>query len=131
MSTEPQGSPTIRCRVRFRRVHRGRKQVRETESKPSPKKVEQVPRISRLMALAIVFDDLVREGKIENYAKLARLGQVSRARISQIMTLLNLAPDIQEVVLSGMVAAREPVLFRVATVMAWENQRRRLAGGST
>ena len=53
-----------------------------------------IPRISRLMALAIKFDNLIREGKIADYAALARLGHVSRARITLLMHLLDLAPDI-------------------------------------
>ena len=50
------------------------------------------------MALAIRCDELIRSGVIENYAAIARLGHVTRARVSQIMNLLNLAPDIQEAV---------------------------------
>jgi hypothetical protein len=48
------------------------------------------------MALAIHFDGLLRSGTITDHAHLARLGKVSRARISQILNLLHLAPDIQE-----------------------------------
>jgi hypothetical protein len=48
------------------------------------------------MALALRFEGLIRTGQILNYAELARLGHVSRARISQITCLLLLAPDIQE-----------------------------------
>ena len=55
-----------------------------------------IPRIARLMALAIRCDDLVREGAVRDYAELARLGQVTRARMTQIMNLLWLAPDLQE-----------------------------------
>ena len=44
-----------------------------------------VPRISKLMALAIRFDALVRHGEVRDYADLARLGYVTRARITQIM----------------------------------------------
>ena len=40
-----------------------------------------VPRISRLMALAIRMQDLVDTGEVADYADLARLAQVSRARI--------------------------------------------------
>ena len=58
-----------------------------------------VPRVARLMALAIRFDGLVRSGAVTDYADLARLGHVSRARISQIMNLLLLAPSIQEQIL--------------------------------
>jgi hypothetical protein len=48
------------------------------------------------MALAIRFEGLLRRGTLTDQAELARLGQVSRARISQILSLLHLAPDIQE-----------------------------------
>ena len=51
------------------------------------------------MALAIRFDDLVRRGEVSDYADLARLGYVTRARITQIMCLLHLAPNIQEALL--------------------------------
>jgi hypothetical protein len=53
------------------------------------------------MALALRFEQLLCEGKIRNYAELARLGHVSRARVSQIMRLLSLAPTIQEALLTG------------------------------
>ena len=55
-----------------------------------------MPRISRLMALAIRFEELLENGTAADYADLARMGKVSRARMTQIMNLLNLAPDIQE-----------------------------------
>lgn len=55
-----------------------------------------IPRVARLMALAIRFDQLIRDGVVADFADLARLGHVSRARVTQIMNLLNLAPDIQE-----------------------------------
>jgi hypothetical protein len=48
------------------------------------------------MALALRLEGLLRSGAVAHQAELARLGQVSRARISQILNLLHLAPDIQE-----------------------------------
>lgn len=48
------------------------------------------------MALAIRFEELLTSGTVKDYADLARLGGVSRARITQIMNLRLLAPDIQE-----------------------------------
>lgn len=53
-----------------------------------------MPRVSRLMALTIRFDGMVRHGEVRGCADLARLGYVSRAWIAQIMNRLNLAPDI-------------------------------------
>src|SRR5262249_42716425 len=57
------------------------------------------PRIARLLALALRLDQLLKSGVLEDYRQLAELGQVSRARVSQILNLLYLAPDIQEQIL--------------------------------
>ena len=59
----------------------------------------RIPRITRLMALAIKFQDMIDRGEVKDYADLARLGFVTRARVTQIMNLLNLAPQIQEALL--------------------------------
>jgi hypothetical protein len=48
------------------------------------------------MALAIRFDQLISDGDVADQAELARLGQVSRARLTQVMNLLQLAPEIQQ-----------------------------------
>ena len=55
-----------------------------------------VPRIARLLALAWHVEMLVRSGTVSSYAVAAKLGHVSRARMSQILSLLGLAPDLQE-----------------------------------
>jgi hypothetical protein len=88
-----------------------------------------IPRISKLMALAIRFDGLLRRGEIQDYADLARLGLVTRARMTQIMNLLNLAPDIQEDILflprilKGYDPISERDLRPIAAIMDWEKQR--------
>ena len=46
--------------------------------------------------LTALLSQLIRDGHIDDYAELARLGHVTRARMTQIMNLLNLAPEIQE-----------------------------------
>ena len=67
------------------------------------------------MALAIHFDGLIRKGIVRDYADLARLGGVSRARITQIMNLLNLPPWKQEEILflEGTDARRDAVTERI------------------
>ncbi len=87
----------------------------------------RIPRIARLMALAIKFQDMVDRGQVHDYADLARLGYVSRARITQIMNLLNLAPDIQEEILTRLVSngGCERNLRRLVSVVDWSEQRRR------
>jgi hypothetical protein len=59
----------------------------------------RIPRITRLMALAIRFQEMIDRGEVKDYADLARLGFVTRARLTQIMNLTLLAPDIQEKIL--------------------------------
>ena len=97
---------------------------------PVPVETGSTPRISRLMALAIRFDRLLRDGGVKDYAELARLGHVTRARMSQIMGLLNLAPDIQEEILflPKTVKGRDPISARQAIQMSaledWQQQRK-------
>ena len=79
---------------------------------------------SRLMALAIRFDQLIRDGVVADQAELARLGHVSRARVTQIMALLNLATDIQEAVL------HLPLVERGREPVAERDLRRKQTGGS-
>lgn len=91
-------SVTVTSKVHFARAAKGKVEMR-TAMKLVPTPAGRVPRISRLMALAIRFDGLLRRGEVKDYAELARLGHVTRARVTQIMNLLNLAPDIQETLL--------------------------------
>jgi hypothetical protein len=85
-----------------------------------------IPRIARLMALAIRFEGLLREGTIRDHAELARLGRVTRARMAQIMRLLNLAPDIQEQILflPLVQGLNERNLRPIAGRIDWDEQRR-------
>jgi len=101
--------------------------------KPSPQgtiSAGRVPRIARLMALALRFEHLVQSGTVRHYAELARLGQVSRARVTQIMNLLHLAPDIQEAILflPRVHSGRDPVhldhLQALTSILDWRVQRR-------
>jgi hypothetical protein len=85
--------------------------------------------VAKLLALAHRFEGLVRCGAVADYAELACLGQVSRARISQIMSLLCLAPDLQEQVLflPRTERGRDPIQMRhllpIAQVPDWKIQR--------
>jgi hypothetical protein len=84
-----------------------------------------IPRIARLMALAIRFEGLMREGTIRDNAELARRGHVTRARITQIMKLLNLAPDIQEQILflPPIEGLNERNLRQIVNRIDWNEQR--------
>lgn len=90
----------------------------------------RIPRVSRLMALAIHFDRLLREGKVRDQSDLARLAHVTQPRMTQIMNLNHLAPDIQEALLfltptaDGRDAVHERLLRPLAATPDWRQQRR-------
>jgi hypothetical protein len=124
-------SITIEKDIHFRHQARGRHELREgikpLSAAPTP---QRVPRVSRLMALAIRLDGLVRQGQVRDHAELARLGHVTRARISQILSLVHLAPDIQEEILLLQGGSRGADLLLadlrpIAALTDWVTQRRR------
>lgn len=82
--------------IPLRRTSRQRAGRPQKEAEPE---LPRIPRVARLMALAIKFQDMVDRREVKDYADLARLGYVTRARLTQIMNLLLLAPDIQEQIL--------------------------------
>ena len=120
----------VECTLASRRT-RGEPKATPPSGGSSSVASGRVPRIARLMALALRFEQLVRSGAVRDYAELARLGQVSRARITQITSLLHLAPDIQEEILflprvhSGRDRIHLDDLQAVTALLAWQEQRRR------
>ena len=96
------------------------------EADPQKDAPPRIPRIARLMALAIKVQDMVDRGEMRDYAEVARLGHVTRARMTQIMNLLNLAPDIQEQILFAAEGdcPAERRLRELAAHAGWERQRR-------
>lgn len=96
---------------------------------PLRKRQGKIPRVSRLMALAIHFDRLLSEGKADDMSALSKHGRITKARMTQIMNLLNLAPDIQEELLRlpeihlsrGFLTERK--LRPVSSTLDWHTQR--------
>ncbi len=122
---------TVESKIHFERRGRGARRVVANGPSPIPATyVGRAPRITRLMALAIRFDELIRDGEVADYSELARLGNVSRARVTQIMNLLMLAPDIQEQILHlpRVTSGRDSINLRqlqpIALVSDWRKQRR-------
>lgn len=88
-----------------------------------------LPRVTQVMALAIHFQDMIQRGEARDYADLARLGCLTRERMSQIMELVWLAPDIQQEILQfpPSEATRFPIsevaVRKVAGLLSWADQR--------
>lgn len=121
---------TVTTKAHFRLGRKGRKHLHTGNAPVPPVELGRVPRVARMMALAMRYDGLIRGGTITDQAVIARLGHVSRARVTQIMNLLHLAPDIQEEVLflprieRGKEPIQEHELRRIAAVPDWRKQRR-------
>ena len=126
------GPRTVACSFQPRPRRRPSPPPRQSDAVAPPASVPlgRVPRVARLVALALRLEQLVQSGVIANYAELARLGNVSRARVTQILNLHWLAPDLQEAVLflPPTVRGRDPIplrqLQRVAAELDWKHQRR-------
>ena len=88
----------------------------------------RVPRLSRLMALAIRMEGLLRNGSVGSYQELADLGQISCSRLSQILRLADLAPAIQQEILFlpktrvGNDPVTERAIREVSRVIHWDLQ---------
>jgi hypothetical protein len=96
---------------------------------PPVAKYARYPRITQVVALALQFQEMIDRGEIRQHSDIARRGCVSRERVSQIMVLVWLAPDIQEAVLrlpqvpGGRFPVAEGTLRRIASQPLWEDQR--------
>lgn len=111
--------------VHFATQTKGRKILQQGEK---PKPAGHVPRVARVLALAHHFDALIEQGVVKDYAEIARLAQMSRARVAQILTLKFLAPDIQERITllpqsHGKDSISEKQLRRIAMIPDWHQQR--------
>lgn len=116
--------------MHIERKQRGKKAI--VAEKPTQAQVGHVPRIVRVLALAHHFETLIAQGMVTDYAEIARLAQMTRARVTQIGYLRFLAPDIQETIaMMPRVFEHDPIsekaLRQIAQTPNWEEQRRLFA----
>jgi hypothetical protein len=94
------------------------------------RRIGRLPRITQVLALAIHLEDMIRRGEAKDYSDLSRLSCLCRERISQIVRLNYLAPDIQVELLylpptnSGRYPISETALRKIANLLSWVDQRR-------
>jgi hypothetical protein len=116
----------VKQRLFLTKVQRGQQKIRK--EKPVAVREGRIPRISRLMALAIRFEDILRNGVVRDQSELALLTHVTQPRMTQIMNLLHLSPSIQEEILhlprvtEGKDPIHERMLRPIAAEVDWETQ---------
>ena len=119
---------TITKQIHFAIKNRRKTAMPGPAPKPSAP-AGRTPRVSKLMALAIRFDELLRDGTVTDQSELARLAHVTQPRMTQIMNLLHLASDIQEAILylPPVTEGRDPVTERdlrpITRLWDWAKQR--------
>jgi hypothetical protein len=120
--------PSSTVEIQFPLYATGRPPGERSPSETPPSGNGRLPRVTQVMALAIHFQDMIQRGEARDYADLARLGCLTRERMSQIMELVWLAPEIQREILefppTG--AARFPIsevaVRRIGSDFSWEEQ---------
>lgn len=101
----------------------GRLNAKRESAPPKP------PHITKLMALAIRLEHLLATRQVKDQAEIARTAGITRARVTQILNLTNLAPDIQQAILelepdnAPVPRFREREVRSIAIMPNWEKQR--------
>ena len=138
----PESPARVEFTVQFSRGPKGRRRARGASGEPDPCRAtgsatgaskvasaSRVPKITRLLVLGHHFERLVRGGVVKDYAEIARLTGLTRARVTQIVNLTLLAPEIQEYILNLSNVARgthpvtERALRETTTQVEWHSQR--------
>ena len=119
----------VKRKVAFQgEAHKRRDATRAAREKAA--KSGRIPRIGKLVALASRMQSMIELGEVVSFQQLAELGRISQPRMTQIMSLLHLAPDIQEEllylpeVLQGKAQIHERLLRPLTTELDWRVQRR-------
>ena len=120
-------------KVKRKIAFQGEAHKRRDAAKAARVKIAQsgrIPRIAKLVALASRMQSMIESGQVESFQQLAEIGRISQPRMTQIMSLLLLASDIQEELLylpeeiQGKAAIHARLLRPLTTEIDWRVQRR-------
>ncbi len=109
------------------------KSERDREKQEAVSEAGRIPHVTKLMSLAIRLDSLLDSGLVANQTEIAKTVGITTARITQILNLTCLAPEIQQTILEleSTTDPRDPVLERdartIATNLCWSRQRKEFA----
>lgn len=80
-------------------------------------------RVALMLALAHHVERLVEAGELSGYSEAAHELGLTRARVTQVMNLLLLAPVVQEALLAGELGTSERGLRAAVCTPEWDLQR--------
>lgn len=72
----------------------------EPRSEPRPARELRTPRVVELPRKALEWRGLLESGRVQNRAEIARTEGITRARVTQVMAMLRLAPEIHAQILA-------------------------------
>lgn len=125
-TTERHVIPSGLFRRRARRVQFSEEPAPEAPPRPEP--VRRPAKVARMLALAHHIRWAIERGDVPDAATVARRLGLTRARVSQLLDLCLLAPDVQEAILAleavdGAEPMAERALREVVREVGWEGQR--------
>jgi hypothetical protein len=96
---------------------------------PKPPREPKTPRVVELLRKAIKWKDLLESGEVASQAEIALRERITRARVTQIMGMLRLAPEIREQILAMHDSSRRPqiterVLRPIGVITPYRDQLR-------
>ena len=117
---------------KLHRVRKGHKKGFVATPPVAPEPVRRPARLAIMFALAHKLQQAIDRGAVRDRAEVARRLGLTRARVTQLLDLTLLAPDIQEQILfAESVDGQEPMAERavraVVRVEDWAMQRERLS----
>jgi len=124
---------TVLQTITLTKSNKGRNRLQAGDAVVPLRPRGSIPRIARLMALAIKYQGMLDRGEVSGVTELARLCHVTQPRMSQILNLNLLSPSVQEKILflpeqtEGKPTIHERALRMACTVIDWESQSRILA----
>ena len=134
MKTDSDTSKIVEVRCSLKRPARQRSQTADPDPTALPivdalELRAKLPRITHTVARALMFEHAIANGEAADHADLARLTATTRERVSQVMKMMQLAPDIQDEILRLPPKQRRhraitvPEVTAIAKEILWDDQR--------
>jgi len=121
---------TLKRKFTFKSEVKKRREDAQASIEANANQSGPIPRIAKLVALANRMQSMLDSDQVESYQQLAEMGRISQPRMTQIMNLLLLAPDIQEELLhlpgiiQGKATIHEKLLRPMTMQIDWGVQRK-------